>query len=111
MKRLMSFLAVVTICCFTSSADAQVSMTDAEQSKDSIGVEAVSIADLEMIVPENRLMPESNPADAQSELVESPFSSTHPQRVSHPEGKLTARDLEMLENITPSEEAAEAPSR
>ena len=110
MKRLMFFLAIVTICCFTSSADAQVRATDAQQSKDSIE-EAVSIADLEMIVPENRLKPEPQTDDASSELVESPYSATYPRDPAASEAAFTASDLEMLESMSPTEQAEEAPSR
>ena len=106
----MPFLAVITIYCFTSSANAQVRMTNDERSKDSIEVEAVSIADLEMIVPENRLKPEVK-LEEEPATVESPFSSTQPKRIASTPATLTAKDLEMLESVTPSEQASEGASR
>ena len=115
MTRLTSFLAIVTLCCFTSSADAQVRSSTAEQ-LDTAQVEAISIADLEMIVPENRLIPETvtdrtGTEQTDSGYIESPFSSTHWQSAYQPDAMITSKDIEMLESVSPTEQAEDAPSR
>jgi hypothetical protein len=105
-----ALLSVIILCCCASTADAQVRSTTAEQ-KDSAQVEAISIADLEMILPEKKLMPEVKKEVAETGYVESPFSSPPQQRAAKPEAKLTAKDIEMLQNIRPSQQATEEPSR
>jgi hypothetical protein len=96
----------------STQAEAQATSTTAGHKSDTAHVEKISIADLEMIDPENRLIPESKEvvASEESAIVESPFSSAT-QKTPQPQGKITATDLEMLEQITPAAQASEGRSR
>lgn len=110
MKRRTTFFAIIACCCLATTAQAQVKSRQPEQRKDTSTVQAISVADLEMIVPENRLKPETK-LEEEPTTVESPFSSTQPKRIAASTAKLTEKDLEMLESMTPAEQASETPSR
>jgi hypothetical protein len=106
---------LISFVFISNTAYSQAKQSKPEPKRDTSQVHSISIADLEMIDPENRLIPESK-EDAQQwsfeGYVESPMSSTKVSQPSNGNSKITTHDLEMLESITPpKQQASDAPSR
>jgi hypothetical protein len=105
----LSFLAILTAFILINS-NACAQFRESKPKIDTAHVHAISVADLEMIDPENRLIPESKENGTHKAItsyVESPLSSTHREKAELPEGKITSKDLEMLESMPAPKQASE----
>ncbi|HET6511481.1 MAG TPA: hypothetical protein VFH43_04775 [Candidatus Kapabacteria bacterium] len=105
--------ALLTLSIVSGSTTSAFAQTNSDvkpvsQHVDTASVYSLSIADLEMIMPEKRLRPEADP-NPEGPVV-SPFSHDASKRPD-PSAVMTEADIENLESIEAPEEAADAPSR